>query len=114
MDAPIASIALQPLPQRPIELDRVRPVEPLAQSAGRTESEPPSFASQAQSRQNSRLTAERSIERDVDTGSLVYRLIDLSSGIVTVQTPSDARLKLRAYIDGVIASGQQPAIEVMA
>lgn len=114
MDAPIASVALQPAPQRPVELDRVPPSQPTAPSGGRTPSDAPTFASEAQSRQTDRLTAERSIERDAETGALVYRLIDLSSGIITIQTPSDARLKLRAYIDGVIATDTPPAVEVMA
>lgn len=61
-----------------------------------------------------RLTAERSVEKDSATGSLIYRLVDLSSGIVTIQTPSDARLKLRAYIDGVRAQQANPAVEVRA
>ena len=114
MDAPIASVGLQPPAQRPVELDRVRPVEPAAPSEGRMESGTPTFASQSQQRLDSRLTAQRTIERDADTGSLVYRLVDLSSGIVTLQTPSEARLRLRAYIDGVSTQANTPAIEVRA
>lgn len=114
MDAPIASVGLQPAAQRPVELDRVRPAEPVARSEGRVDSDRPTFASQSQQRLDSRLTAQRTIERDTETGSLVYRLVDLSSGIVTLQTPSDARLRLRAYIDGVISQASAPAIEVRA
>lgn len=114
MDAPIASVGIQPAAQRPVELDRVRPVEPVAPSEGRMQREAPSFATQSRQRLDSRLTAQRTIERDSETGSLIYRLVDLSSGIVTLQTPSDARLRLRAYIDGVISQASAPAVEVRA
>lgn len=111
MDAAIAPIGLQPAAQRPIELDRVQPAKPAAQSS---ENRTSSFASEAADRQANRMNAQRSVERDTDTGSLVYRLVDLSTGIVTIQTPSDARLRLRAYIDGVISSTAEPAVEVRA
>lgn len=59
--------------------------------------------------------AQRSVERDDTTGSLVYRLVEVSTGFVAVQTPSDARLRLRAYIDGVMgAKASEPAVEVTA
>lgn len=101
MDAAIGSVTtVQPQKARPSE------------SAPRVEAPAPESA--AISRADSRLTAERSVEKDAATGSLIYRLVDLSSGIVTIQTPSDARLKLRAYIDGVMAYQAQPAVEVSA
>lgn len=61
------------------------------------------------------LDAERSVERDATTGSLVYRLVEVSTGFVAVQTPSEARLRLRAYIDGVMGSkAPEPAVQVTA
>lgn len=59
--------------------------------------------------------AERSVEKDAATGSLVYRLVDVATGFIAVQTPSEARLRLRAYIDGVAAQNTvEPAVEVTA
>ena len=62
-----------------------------------------------------RVDSQRSVERDATTGSMVYRLVDVSTGFVTQQTPSEARLRLRAYIDGVFAANTpEPAVEVTA
>lgn len=101
MDAAIGSVTTAQAP-RAAPTPRVEP----APAPAATSPEPP--------RAEARLNAERSVERDTATGSLVYRLVDLSSGIVTVQTPTEARLKLRAYIDGVMAQPAQPAVEVRA
>lgn len=96
-----------------------RPPEPRPQIAppsppsGASE-RPNSFGSEIASQLTARLTAQRTVERDDATGSLVYRLIDLSTGLITVQTPSDARLRLRAYIDGVIASASERGFEATA
>ncbi|QZO01005.1 hypothetical protein [Chenggangzhangella methanolivorans] len=61
------------------------------------------------------MNAQRSVEKDAQTGSLVYRLVDVATGFVAVQTPSESRLRLRAYIDGVTAqSAPEPALEVTA
>lgn len=55
------------------------------------------------------------IQQDADTKSLIYRMIDTATGAVTAQTPSDARLKLRAYIDHVVASARpRPSLDSIA
>lgn len=41
---------------------------------------------------------------DPTTGAMVFRIVEVATGAVTMQTPTDARLKLRAYIDGVFSS----------
>lgn len=113
MDAPIASVTMQPAP-RPIEFDRVQPA-PSSQSTGAQSS---GAGSDRQPFPNemmaARLDAQRSVSLDPDTGSLIYRMIDVSSGDVRSQTPSDARLQLRAYIDTVFSTTPEPAIEVTA
>ena len=61
------------------------------------------------------IDAQRSVERDQTTGSLVYRLVDMATGVAVTQTPSEARLRLRAYIDGVMTSAAPSrGIEVTA
>lgn len=110
MDGSIASVTTPPAQVRwPAEsAQRIDPPSPAASLA-------PDFAKDSASGLRSRMLAERSVERDAATGSLVYRLIDVSTGFVTIQTPTDARLKLRAYIDGVIATASsQRAVEVTA
>ncbi len=113
MDAPIASVTVLPAAPRPIEFDRVQPA-PSSQSTGAqssgagTDRQP--FPNELVA---ARLDAQRSVSLDPDTGSLIYRMIDISSGDVRSQTPSDARLQLRAYINTVF-SAPDPAIEVTA
>lgn len=110
MDSAIATLTTPPAPApRPVEpAQRVEP----ASSAGATGDR---NAAGSGARSFDRASAQRSFQRDADTGSLVYRLVDINSGVVAVQTPSDARLKLRAYIDGVFASGDKSAgVEVTA
>lgn len=106
MDAPIAPTTTPIAPPRtPVpSTQRVEPA-PAARSAA---DRPKSFAAENASEAEGRLLAERSVDFDEATGSLIYRLIDVTTGFVTVQTPSDARLKMRAYIDGLTArrSGQ--------
>lgn len=105
MDAPLATVSTAVAPQpllRPAEPARVTPPPSTAATRDR-----PSQA-------DARLAPQRSIERDTETGSLVYRLTDMASGVVTVQTPSVARLQLRAYIDGVLTPKVEPAVEVTA
>lgn len=76
---------------------------------------PVSVATQPSAPAEIRVDSQRSVERDVATGSMVYRLVDVSTGFVTQQTPSEARLRLRAYIDGVFAANTpEPAVEVTA
>ncbi|PZQ19065.1 MAG: hypothetical protein DI565_01340 [Ancylobacter novellus] len=61
------------------------------------------------------IDAQRSVERDQTTGSLVYRLVDVATGVAVTQTPSEARLRLRAYIDGVMSvSAPARGVEVTA
>jgi len=67
----------------------------------------PAVPAETAARPERKLDAERSVEKDTETGSLVYRLVDVATGFVAVQTPSEARLRLRAYIDGV--TGQSNA-----
>lgn len=105
MDAPLATVSTVQAPQpqqRQAEPARVTPS--AATVATRDRPTPTDI----------RLSSQRSVERDFDTGSLVYRLIDVSSGDVTSQTPSVARLQLRAYIDGVLTPKAEPAVEVTA
>lgn len=114
MDASIGAVTTptpQPPPLRQAEPARVPPAAGASATADRSQSS----GGEPSSKMLSRLTAERSVDFDDATGSLVYRLVDLGSGILTIQTPSEARLKLRAYIDGVMASSApEPAIEVTA
>ncbi|MFD1333263.1 hypothetical protein ACFQ4O_14795 [Methylopila musalis] len=44
---------------------------------------------------------ERRVELDAETNSLIYRTVEIATGAVLSQTPDEARLRLRAYIDGV-------------
>jgi hypothetical protein len=101
MDAAIAPVTTPTAPaRRPVT--SAQRVEPPS-SAPRTADREPSPAAETTVASESRLLAEREVERDDATGSLIYRLIDVATGDVTAQTPSDARLKLRAYIDGLVA-----------
>lgn len=111
MDAAIGAVTT-PAPQAP----QPRQPEParVPPARGASEFSDRSSRNDAASKLTSRLTAQREVDIDDATGSLVYRLIDLSSGVVTAQTPSEARLKLRAYIDGVIASVAEPGFEATA
>ncbi len=69
---------------------------------------PQAFSSAIESDLDRTLSSQRDVTLDVATGSLVYRLIDVTTGVVSRQTPSEDRLKLRAYIDGVIAANASP------
>lgn len=109
MDAPIASVSFQPTASRSIDFGRVEPAPSSPSTNAR-----PDRDSSVSGQVAARLDAERSVSFDSETGSLVYRLIDISSGLVTSQTPSDARLRLRAYIDSVVSSNTEPAVEVTA
>jgi hypothetical protein len=62
--------------------------------------ETPDSGDQASSDRDER----RETTPDAATGALVYRIVEVATGAVTMQTPTDARLKLRAYIDHVMAS----------
>lgn len=58
--------------------------------------------------------SERQVNFDPATHSLVYTMVDVTSGVVMRQTPDEGRLKLRAYIDGVVADRQPHMIERVA
>ncbi|HVI30327.1 hypothetical protein [Hansschlegelia sp.] len=56
--------------------------------------------------------SRREVLEDERTGTFVFRLVDVTSGEVTSQTPSEARLKLRAYIDALVADNARgPSLE---
>ncbi|RXF68098.1 hypothetical protein [Hansschlegelia zhihuaiae] len=101
MDAAIAPVTTPTAPVRRTAASAQR-VEPSSSAPRTTDRDPPPAAENAAASE-SRLLAERDVQRDDATGSLVYRLIDMATGDVTAQTPSEARLKLRAYIDGLVA-----------
>ena len=42
----------------------------------------------------------REIERDRETSALIFKSIDVSTGVVVQQYPEEARLNLRAYLSG--------------
>ena len=109
MDASIASVTAPAAPVRRLAAPALR-VEPPSTSAQATRSPVTSSGGRAS---EGAQPAQRSVDRDDATGSLVYRLIDVTTGYVTVQTPTDARLKLRAYIDGVLKPNAEPVIEVV-
>ena len=54
------------------------------------------------------------VTEDSATGSLVYRLVDVGTGTVTVQTPSEAKLKLRAYIDHLFSKKSDSTFDTTA
>lgn len=110
MDASIASVTTPAAHQRRPAAFAQRVEPPSAPVQATPQPPATSFGGGAS---ESAQPAQRSVDRDDATGSLVYRLIDVSTGYVTVQTPTDARLKLRAYIDGVLKPNAEPAIEVM-
>jgi hypothetical protein len=102
MDAPIAPVMPPPAAAPRRQLPSTQRVEPST-AAPKVADRAPSFASQNATAAESRLLAQRTVERDEATNSLVFRLIDVTTGSVTAQTPSEARLKIRAYIDGLVA-----------
>ncbi|GLK76586.1 hypothetical protein GCM10008171_18400 [Methylopila jiangsuensis] len=53
---------------------------------------------------------ERRVEIDAETSSLIYRTVEIATGAVLSQTPDEARLRLRAYIDGVGAGRSSQAL----
>ncbi len=56
--------------------------------------------------------SRREVLEDERTGTFVFRLVDVATGQVTSQTPSEARLKLRAYIDALVADNARgPLLE---
>lgn len=62
-----------------------------------------------------RMASKLAVSPDGATGEIVFRVIDTATGSVTVQTPSESRLKLRAYIDGVSArKSADPSFETTA
>jgi hypothetical protein len=71
------------------------PVMPRVAPASQT------FGSGQQSSSGSSSGERREASPDPTTGALVFRVIEVATGAVTMQTPTDARLKLRAYIDSV-------------
>lgn len=84
---------------------------PVAETAGRG-SQPSLLSTPAPA--PIELESERRIDLDYETGSLIYRMIDVTSGVTVRQTPDEARLKLRAYIDGIDASKAQPSLQRLA
>ncbi|MET0314601.1 MAG: hypothetical protein ABW275_09435 [Hansschlegelia sp.] len=72
------------------------PVQPSVAPAPKS----PDTGDRASSDQDQR----RETTPDAATGALVFRIVEVATGAVTMQTPTDARLKLRAYIDHVISS----------
>lgn len=103
MDAAIGSLTT-PMTRERRSPESVQPVAAIGSVPAETASKP-----------EVKMNSQRSVERDTETGSLVYRLVEVSTGFVTVQTPSEARLKLRAYIDGVTAqSASEPTVAVTA
>jgi hypothetical protein len=58
-------------------------------------------------------STERSFDLDIETGSLVYQMVDVAKGTVIVQTPNDARLRLRAYL-ATLEAEAQPMVERVA
>jgi hypothetical protein len=74
----------------------------------------PSQSSEAGERSSSShdpASSRREVTDDPATGTMVFRLVDVATGDVTAQTPSEARLKLRAYIDQLSARTNQPSVE---
>lgn len=103
MDASIGTVTMTPSR----DYRSAESVQPVAAPVG--------VAAQSSAPAEVRVDSQRSVERDAATGSMVYRLVDVSTGFVTQQTPSEARLRLRAYIDGVFAQNtSEPAVEVTA
>ena len=99
MDAGIGSFGSSGVtPPAPVlaPAERPAPPKPIAQS--------PAPASQAA------LGSERKVQIDPETQSLIYSTIDVASGVVVRQTPDEARLKLRAYLDGVAADQAKPPL----
>lgn len=91
----------------------VTPLPPVAEPYPRAAPEPfapvtPPAAAPASS------SSELQVNLDPATHSLVYKMVDVASGDVVQQTPDEGRLKLRAYIDGVVANRQQPLVERVA
>lgn len=69
----------------------------------------------APSTSDDRADSRREVREDVSTGSFVFRVIDVTTGSVERQTPSEARLKLRAYIDNVVSQQLvEPVFEATA
>ncbi|GBD50287.1 hypothetical protein [Methylopila sp. Yamaguchi] len=101
MDAAIGTL-------NPSAVTRAAPVMETAERESQPNPSPtPSAASPE-------LASERRIELDYETGSLIYRMIDVTSGVTVRQTPDEARLKLRAYIDGIDAPRSDPSVQRLA
>ncbi|MFC7051873.1 hypothetical protein ACFQI3_04140 [Hansschlegelia quercus] len=92
MDATIGSVSAPYVVPKTVAV----PVQPSVAPA------PSSSASDHQTSSNG--DQRRETTPDAATGALVYRIVEVATGAVTMQTPTDARLKLRAYIDGIMAS----------
>ncbi|MFD1704453.1 hypothetical protein ACFSCV_15705 [Methylopila henanensis] len=90
---PIRVVAAQPTPERPPE--RANDERPAAESAAPT---PP----------------ERRVEIDAATNSLIFRTVDIATGVTVQQTPDEARLRLRAYIDTLGAKVAEPTLVATA
>jgi hypothetical protein len=113
MDAAIGTMTTPPAALRSGPADVTQRVQP-APRAPRSE-ERPFSSGDGRNRTEQIAATERRIERDDATGSLIFRLIDVDTGDVAAQTPSEARLRLRAYVDSVMASqASEPSVERMA
>ncbi|GLK78793.1 hypothetical protein [Methylopila turkensis] len=89
---PIRVVAAQPTPER------------LPERAN--DPEPAAFAAPTPS--------ERRVDIDAATNSLIFRTVDIATGVTVQQTPDEARLRLRAYIDTLGAKVAEPTLVATA
>lgn len=94
MDATIGSLTNVVPVRTTADAPQVIPAAPNASDAGDRESYG----------QHDPRDSRREVSDDQTTGSLVFRVVDITTGDVTAQTPTDAQLKLRAYIDRIVPS----------
>ncbi len=114
MDGAIGSLTTPPAALRPAGDVAVR-VEASSSPQAAHHRSAWGSTSEFESDPNARSSARREVNEDTATGSMVYRLVDVATGDVTSLTPSEARLKLRAYIDRVVSQKtSQPSFEATA
>ncbi len=111
MDASIGIATPQAAPRADAVSMRVQAPAKPSDAGGQPADRSPT----AQGIVDDRLSSRREIVEDRDTNSMVYRVVDVATGEVASQTPSEARLKLRAYIDRIVAKNQtKPSFEQTA